>query len=82
MNNIPLPELEPGSVARVADLHVEQADATRLKAMGICVGREVQLIQAGDPLVLRVLGTRVGVSARLADGIEVIAVPEDNPTPA
>ena len=68
-----LPELAPGRVARIAEFDVEPADETRLKAMGICVGRQVQLIQAGDPLILRVLGTRVGLSARLAAGIGVVA---------
>ena len=73
MTSTPLPELEPGCVARIAEFDVEPADATRLKAMGICVGRQVQLVQAGDPLIVRVLGTRVGLSARLAAGIGVVA---------
>jgi len=43
--------------------------------MGICVGRQVQLVQAGDPLIVRVLGTRVGLSARLAAGVVVEPIP-------
>ena len=71
-----LPELSPGTVARVAELQVNATDATRLKAMGICLGRRVQLIQAGDPLIVRVLGARLGLSSRLAAEIGVVAIAE------
>lgn len=67
-----LPDVAPGAVGRVAELDVADSDATRLKAMGICSGRQVQLIQAGDPLILRVLGARIGLSHRLAAGISVV----------
>jgi Fe2+ transport system protein FeoA len=42
-----------------------------LKSLGICVGRRVQLAKVGDPLIVRVLGTRVGLSARLAECVVV-----------
>ncbi|NOY40301.1 MAG: ferrous iron transport protein A [Planctomycetes bacterium] len=74
MEALPLSEIAPATVARVEELRVYSEDATRLRAMGICVGRQVQLMRAGDPLILRVLGTRVGVSARLAEGVGVVPV--------
>ena len=48
--------------------HVEAADEemARLMAMGVCAGRTVELVQSGDPLILKVFGSRIGVSARLA----------------
>lgn len=66
-----LQELPPDSVASISELKVHDEDAIRLKALGICVGRKVQLVHAGDPLIIRVLGTRVGMSARLAAGVIV-----------
>ncbi len=66
-----LPTLVPGDLARVTDVGVEGDDAIRLKSLGICVGRRVQLVKGGDPLVVRVLGARVGLSARLAQGVVV-----------
>ena len=66
-----LPQLPPDGLARVAELQVDGEDAIRLKAMGICVGRRVQLVKAGDPLIVRVLGARVGLSARLAACVAV-----------
>ena len=70
---VALPQLPPGTVARVAAVEAEHDDATRLKALGLCVGRQVALVKAGDPLVVRVLGARVGISARLAVGVLVEA---------
>ena len=49
-------------------LQIESADAgmQRLMAMGLCVGRSVQVVRQGNPLILRLLGARVGISERLA----------------
>jgi Fe2+ transport system protein FeoA len=51
----------------------DDGDAVRLKAMGLCLGRRVQLVKGGDPLIVRVIGTRVGLSARLAEQVFVEA---------
>lgn len=46
----------------------DRADAAdTLKRLGLCVGRKVQVDKTGDPLILRVLGSRVGVARRLAE---------------
>jgi Fe2+ transport system protein FeoA len=58
---------------RVVQVEAEAADAARLKALGICVGRRVLIVQAGDPLIVKVVGSRVGLSARLAAGVFVVA---------
>ena len=75
LDTVLLEELPPEAVAVIADLQLPEVDAVRLKAMGICVGRKIQLLQSGDPLIVRVLGTRVGLSARLATGVVVEPVP-------
>ena len=66
-----LDELPSGSRAIVQ--RIESADAAlhRLMAMGLCVGREVEVIRRGNPLIVRLLGARVGVSARVAQHIIV-----------
>ena len=67
-------------------MEAPDSDLERLMAMGVCGGRTIELVQRGDPLILKVYGTRVGVSARLADHILVTpcAMPcaTDNPCPA
>jgi Fe2+ transport system protein FeoA len=69
---LPLSELR-GRQARVVSVSAEADDALRLMALGICAGRRVELVKAGDPLVVRVVGARVGLSARLAAQV-VVAV--------
>ncbi|NJL32275.1 MAG: ferrous iron transport protein A [Phycisphaerales bacterium] len=59
---IPLPELAIKACATVSRIEAADADTDRLKAMGVCIGRKVELVQAGDPLILRVLGHVGGVS--------------------
>jgi Fe2+ transport system protein FeoA len=70
-NGMSLNDLSDGALAQVVDIVTEADDAVRLKSLGICVGRRVQLVKGGDPLIVRVLGARVGLSARLAAGVVV-----------
>ncbi len=64
--NLRLDQIEPGHCGIVRDFVLDGDDADSLKTMGVCVGRKVMLSQPGDPLILKVMGTRLGVSARLA----------------
>ncbi len=69
---IPLNQLKPHQCGVVSHLEAaDDEDLARLMAMGVCAGRTVELVQTGDPLILKVYGTRVGVSARLANRIHV-----------
>ena len=56
------------SISRAVVLHIEPAGEAmqRLMAMGLCVGRELEVVRQGNPLILRLLGARIGVSSRLA----------------
>ena len=78
----PLSALARGE-ARVVAVDADAADAARLMALGICVGRRVEIIKAGDPLIIRVVGARVGLSAHLAAAILVDStLPSENATTA
>jgi Fe2+ transport system protein FeoA len=61
-----LSHLQDGAFGRVVAVEADTDDAIRLKSLGICTGRRVQLAKGGDPLIVRVLGARVGLSRRLA----------------
>lgn len=65
-----LRDLSPGSCCVVTDMGGAD-DTARLKSMGICLGRTLEVLKAGDPLIVKVYGTRIGLSARLADEILV-----------
>ena len=52
--------------------HVSDAEEyARLKAMGLCLGRRIELVKAGNPLIVKVFGSRIGLSARMARDITV-----------
>ena len=71
----PLIDQFANNECKVFQINTNEEDAVRLKRMGICVGRRVRLIQAGDPLIVRVVGCRVGISRRLAASI--LVTPEE-----
>ncbi|MCP3982356.1 MAG: ferrous iron transport protein A [bacterium] len=68
---IPLDRVEPGRCGRIRAVAAGDDDVERLMSMGVCLGRHVMLVRRGDPLILRVVGSRIGVSARLASRVTV-----------
>ena len=66
-----LSALTAGAHARVVEVVAANDDIRRLQALGVCVGRRLQLLKAGDPMVITVVGARVGLSARLAAEVRV-----------
>ncbi|HMO99719.1 MAG TPA: FeoA family protein [Kiritimatiellia bacterium] len=66
-----LHQLLPHQCGVVEEVLAPDSDLERLMAMGVCGGRTVELIHVGDPLILKVYGTRIGLSARLAEKIKV-----------
>ncbi|HXK10779.1 MAG TPA: FeoA family protein [Vicinamibacteria bacterium] len=63
--------LPAGTGGRVVAVEVPPGDRERLEVMGLCHGREVQVVRGGDPMIVRVLGTRIGIAAALARGVRV-----------
>lgn len=63
---LPLPDLPQHTCATIVRIQAPDDDMNRLMSMGVCAGRRVEIVQRGDPLILRVFGTRIGLSARLA----------------
>lgn len=69
-----LSELHVGQVGLIVQIDEEdQEQANRLKALGLCTGRRIELLKQGNPMILRVLGTRLGLAKRLAKQITVDA---------
>jgi len=70
-----LHELPSGSRAVVQQIDGEDEALRRLMAMGLCVGREIEVVRQGNPLILRLLDARIGVSGRLACRVAVERAP-------
>jgi Fe2+ transport system protein FeoA len=66
-----LDQLPGGQRAIVSEVIMPDGDLHRLMAMGVCRGRRVEVVQHGNPLIISVLGARIGLSARLANHIIV-----------
>jgi Fe2+ transport system protein FeoA len=62
----PLDQLPERSCVMIHHVEGSDDDMRRLMSMGICAGRRIELVQHGDPLILKVFGSRLGVSRRLA----------------
>jgi Fe2+ transport system protein FeoA len=69
-----------GGCGRVVSVDVSAADLERLEVMGLCAGRVVCVIKDGDPMIVRVLGTRIGLAAALAAKVRLR--PEASPSGA
>lgn len=69
-----LTKLKMGQVGLIVEVNEpDQVQADRLKALGLCVGRRIELLKEGNPMILRVLGSRIGLARRLAQRITVDA---------
>ncbi len=62
-------ELAKGARGRVTRVMGDSADSLRLKSLGICEGREVTVLRTGTAWIVRVLGSRIGLSPQLAASI-------------
>lgn len=73
-----LHELPPKACAVIRRIESEGEDIQRLKTLGICIGRRIEIVKAGDPLIVRVFGSSIGLSAELASNVwlEICSPPE------
>jgi Fe2+ transport system protein FeoA len=66
-----LDQLPPRVCAVVRSVETDDEDTQRLKTLGVCLGRRVELVRAGNPLILKIFGSRLGISAELAARVRV-----------
>jgi Fe2+ transport system protein FeoA len=66
---VELSRLAEGSRGRVVRVETSLPDSERLQALGLCEGRMVEVLRAGDPLIVKVHGSRFGLAAARARGI-------------
>lgn len=67
----PMDRLPQGGCGTIVQVEAAKADLQRLEVMGVCSGRMVHVVKRGDPLIVRVLGTRIGLAAALATFVYV-----------
>ncbi len=71
-SKVSLCDLRPGQVGVILDVReTDPVQADRMKSLGLCTGRQIELIKQGNPLIIRVFGSRLGLARRLAKQIVV-----------
>ena len=61
-----------GSRATVLDVACGDAEACRLRALGLCEGASVNVVRSRGHTLLEVRGSRIAVGTALASGITVL----------
>ncbi|MCA1779115.1 MAG: ferrous iron transport protein A [Xanthomonadaceae bacterium] len=70
-NAVALSRLTAGQGARVLALPDDDEPFLRLRAMGLCEGRRIEVVRHGSRMIVSLSGVRIGVDRRLADAISV-----------
>lgn len=69
-----LTDLRPGTRGRLLAAHLERHDLALLHALGLSERSSFRLCKAGDPWIVQVRGTRIGISQHVAELLQVEAV--------
>ena len=56
---------------RICKVDASEELRNRLEGLGICIGRTLRLIRKGDPYIVGVYDTRVGLSPEIASHVHV-----------
>jgi Fe2+ transport system protein FeoA len=74
---VPLADLAVGDVARVHHAEVEDATGRFLRAIGLTRTARFRVCRRGEPCIIQVRSTRVGLARAIAN--RILVVPLDKP---
>ena len=77
---VPLSALPPGTFARVLSNQLTVDDCSLLRALGLTDHCVVRVCKTGEPCIVQVRTTRIGLARSVADGI--LVQPEPTATTA
>ena len=69
-NSIPLLDLAPGAIGVLRDIVDEQSRAV-LRSLGLTDGARLRICRIGDPCIIQVRSTRIGLSKQVAQSVYV-----------
>jgi len=67
---VPLVDLAPGTVAILQEVLDDQS-RTVLRSLGLTDGARLRICQIGDPCIIQVRATRIGLSKQVAQSVYV-----------
>ena len=71
---VPLCDLCPGQTARFHECRLDSSMARFIRALGLTRSCEVRVCQNGEPCIVQVRSTRIGLSRAVAGQIYVLPV--------
>ncbi len=72
---VPLSSCRDGAVVRFMRAHLDPESCDLLRALGLTRQCKLTLCKAGEPCIVQVRSTRIGLSREVANGILVIPEP-------
>ena len=76
-NAVPLAALAVGAIGRVHHADVEDSTGRFLRAIGLTSTAAFRVCRRGEPCIIQVRATRVGLAKAIAD--RILVVPLDKP---
>jgi Fe2+ transport system protein FeoA len=76
-NAVRLSDLPAGAVARFHEVRLDVEARDWLQALGFTPACQIRLCKAGEPYIVQVRTTRIGLSKAIASGIYVIPASHD-----
>jgi Fe2+ transport system protein FeoA len=74
---VPLGDLDVGDLASLHEADVEEATGRFLRAIGLTRTAQFRVCRRGEPCIIQVRSTRVGLARAIAD--RILVVPLDKP---
>ena len=75
---VPLCDLCAGDTARFHDCSLDSSMARFLRALGLTRSCELRICQNGEPCIVQVRSTRIGLSRAVAGRIFVVPTPDQS----
>jgi len=74
---VPLLDLAPGTIAVLRQVLDDQSRAV-LRSLGLTDGARLRICRLGDPCIIQVRSTRIGLSKAVAQSIYVVVTERDS----
>ena len=69
---VPLTSMQVGTSGRLHDTHLDEETRSLLRSLGLTDASRLRVCKRGEPFIIQVRATRIGVSSVVARGIFVV----------
>lgn len=70
-----LVDLPKNAICAVKGVDASEEHVLRLAGLGLTAGRELRVVRRGEPTIVQVYGTRIGIARSLARCVSVVLNP-------